>query len=164
MKICAICKQEKPPEDFAKSTQRKDGRGSYCKPCDNERKARWKAKDPDAVRKYHNEYRKQWVKDNRDKERQYQRRTDLKRKFGLTLEEYEALLEVQGGVCAICERPERYADPRTGHIRYLAVDHCHDSNEIRGLLCSYCNLGLGQLGDTEESLMKAVEYLRKSKC
>lgn len=74
----------------------------------------------------------------------------LKRFYGLSAEEYYALLEKQKGLCALCGvKP-------TGK---LVVDHCHKTGRIRGILCRKCNLGLGLLGDTAEFLAKAVAYL-----
>lgn len=78
----------------------------------------------------------------------------LKRDYNLDIEEYDVLLNQQGGVCAICLTPE------VG--RALAVDHDHRTGNVRGLLCFKCNRGLGQLGDSVEALERALLYLRKS--
>lgn len=80
----------------------------------------------------------------------------LRQSFGITLKEYNKILEEQNGLCAICER-------KCVSGKKLAVDHCHKTGKIRGLLCNACNLGIGKLGDSEESLLKALNYLRKSK-
>ena len=65
--------------------------------------------------------------------------------------EYKALLDKQGGVCAICrERPKGK----------LAVDHAHSTGKVRGLLCNFCNVGLGLFRDDERRLLAAVEYLK----
>jgi len=82
---------------------------------------------------------------------------DLKRrlkKFGVTLEEYNALLELQGGVCAICQGPPNGKDPDIYH-----VDHDHETGKLRGLLCSSCNNGLGCFRDNTDSIQKALAYL-----
>ena len=77
----------------------------------------------------------------------------LKRKYGITAKEYEALFKRQGGVCAICGRP-----PKT---RRLHVDHCHRTKVVRGLLCFRCNrLFVGQ--HTLETARKIVAYLEKA--
>ncbi len=78
----------------------------------------------------------------------------LRSKFDMSIEDYNTLLENQQGRCAICNR---HQDDLT---RRLAVDHCHQTNRIRGLLCTSCNSAIGILGDTTESLQKVVEYLR----
>lgn len=78
------------------------------------------------------------------------RRTRLKHRYGLTFEQHRAMFDSQGGRCALCK--EKTA---------VDVDHCHDTGKIRGLLCRGCNVGLGQLGDTVDGLLRAIEYLRK---
>ncbi len=82
------------------------------------------------------------------------RRTELLRKYNLTLEEYDNLLKKTGG-CQICGKSE--ADGVK-----LVVDHCHQTNKLRGILCRGCNASLGQLGDTLESIQNAIEYLENS--
>lgn len=84
-------------------------------------------------------YKKSWGKfgvDNWCKEccKEYNKEYILMRLYGLTLYEYEELSDLQGGLCAICRKP-----PQKNR---LAVDHCHDTGEIRGLLCSSCNQNL----------------------
>ena len=64
--------------------------------------------------------------------------------------DYDALLERQGGVCAICAKPSK---------KTLCVDHCHSTGTIRGLLCRKCNLGLGCLADDQAALIAALAYL-----
>lgn len=76
----------------------------------------------------------------------------LKRKFGITLDAYKQMSVKQKHVCAICHQPEL----KQG----LAVDHCHFNGRVRGLLCSYCNRGLGFFKDSILNLESAVNYLR----
>jgi hypothetical protein len=66
---------------------------------------------------------------------EYHRTYNLRRLYGMTVAEYEARLEAQGGVCALCHEPPR--------SRRLAVDHCHDTGKVRGLLHIECNRSLG---------------------
>lgn len=73
--------------------------------------------------------------------------------FGITIEDYEAMAEAQGGVCAICRKT-----CVTG--KSLAVDHCHATHKIRALLCGSCNRGLGMFNDDPNLLDVAVNYLR----
>lgn len=78
----------------------------------------------------------------------------LKKHYGISLDDYEKMFEKQNGVCAICGDPnmsERY--------KYLAVDHCHETGRIRGLLCDACNKALGGFKDSIDVLKSAVEYL-----
>ena len=76
----------------------------------------------------------------------------LRRKFGITLEDYEELLARQGGVCAVCSR-----EPTPGIS--LHVDHDHETGRIRGLLCFRCNNALGDLEDDPALLRAAARYL-----
>jgi hypothetical protein len=83
--------------------------------------------------------------------------SNLKRYYGMTRAQYDALLESQGGGCAICGREEdRQVD---GTSQLLAVDHDHESGEVRGLLCRQHNMMVGQSNDSPEALRKAADYL-----
>ena len=88
------------------------------------------------------------------------RNTVLKKVYGITLEDYNRMAERQGGVCAICKKPESAKGPH-GTARELAVDHCHDTGKIRGLLCSRCNTSIGNLTVSDGTLRRASAYLRK---
>lgn len=85
----------------------------------------------------------------------------LYKRFGLTPDEYEALHEAQGGVCAICGQPET----RTirGITSRLAVDHDHETGRIRGLLCYRCNYAIGSMQEDPELFSKAAEYLKEDR-
>lgn len=109
-------------------------------------------------------YMREYSKARRKNDPWHEFRNSLKRHYGITVEEYCAMHEAQNGVCAICGKPELSVDGRTGNVRRLAVDHCHESNKIRGLLCAMCNTGIGALGDDIANLLSAIEYLKKSKC
>jgi hypothetical protein len=78
------------------------------------------------------------------------------KKFGLTPEQYEQMNKDQNGLCAICHKPET-----TAKKERLAVDHDHETNAVRGLLCNKCNVGIGQFDDNMERLENAVDYLKK---
>lgn len=84
-------------------------------------------------------------------------RRELRVKYGLTSGEYDAMLTGQQGVCAICKRPPRE--------ERLAVDHCHTTGKIRGLLCPgfSCNTGLGHFAHSPELLEAAAAYLRRAR-
>jgi hypothetical protein len=84
----------------------------------------------------------------------------LKHEYGITLVEYEMLLAKQNGVCAICQQPEKTLDKKNNSLRRLAVDHCHTTSKIRGLLCFYCNTGIGKFGDNPQLIERAAEYVR----
>lgn len=78
----------------------------------------------------------------------------LKMRFGITVEDYTAILAAQGGVCKICGKTQN---------KRLAVDHCHVTGIIRGLLCANCNTGLGLFLDDPELLDKAIGYLNEER-
>lgn len=76
--------------------------------------------------------------------------------YGLTLEDYERMLDQQGGVCAICGT----SDPRHGRSRRFCVDHDHSTGRVRALLCANCNKALGLLADDPDRVRSAERYLR----
>ena len=87
------------------------------------------------------------------------RSTRLERTYGISLDEYKELHESQSGLCAICKQPERRVV--RGVKSCLAVDHDHNTNQVRGLLCFACNSSLGKFGDSIELLKSAIKYLEK---
>lgn len=82
----------------------------------------------------------------------------IKTRFGMTQEQFWQLYELQNGCCGLCEKPFQ-GFSRTD----LHIDHDHETNEIRGLLCMTCNVGLGMLGDTVNGIERALNYLRRDK-
>lgn len=99
------------------------------------------------------------IRYSKNKTRYKERR--LKYVYNLTLEEYSLLLQVQNYKCAICKSPESSKD-KSGNPQSFAVDHCHTTGRVRGLLCSNCNLALGLLKDSTTSLHNAIEYLKEN--
>lgn len=82
------------------------------------------------------------------------RNENLKRRYGITLADYQIMLTAQVGVCAVCENPPTERD------RFiLNVDHDHKSGRVRGLLCILCNTVLGKMNDSPALLRKAADYL-----
>jgi len=77
----------------------------------------------------------------------------MRRQYGISMAEFEALLKYQKGGCAICEKPIDALSRR------MNIDHCHETGKVRGILCTGCNTGLGHLGDNVEGLQKAMDYL-----
>jgi hypothetical protein len=78
--------------------------------------------------------------------------------YGLTADQYESMKSSQGSVCAICRQPERMT--YLGAVKKLAVDHCHKTGTIRGLLCHECNAMLGSAKDSVDTLAAAIAYLQ----
>ena len=88
--------------------------------------------------------------------RDYKRNDHLKRRYGITLDQWNEMFEDQKGCCAICKRHQSEINKR------LAVDHNHDTGEVRKLLCTNCNTALGLFYDNQDILLNAVEYLRST--
>lgn len=76
------------------------------------------------------------------------------KEYGLTVESYLEILNSQNNSCAICKEP--FINSKHTHI-----DHCHETNKVRGILCGSCNLGLGKFHDNPKYLLSAIEYLRR---
>jgi len=99
---------------------------------------------------------------NPDKYFKIKRTSELKRKYNLSLDDYDTMFIIQNGKCALCHQPERIKN-NDGSVRQLAVDHDHLTGKIRLLLCHDCNLALGLLKDNIELLDNAKQYLLKYK-
>lgn len=102
-------------------------------------------------RKKKSEYQKMWRAKNPLRSKGY----DLKKAHGLSLEAYAEMLVAQNAVCAICQKKDKH--------RSLAVDHCHTTGKVRGLLCTPCNQSLGKMGDSVDRLQSAIRYLEASR-
>lgn len=87
----------------------------------------------------------------------------LQRSYGITAEQYKEMFVVQDGKCAICHMEETRIDPRTKRVKYLHVDHCHETGKVRGLLCSGCNLALGAIKEDPSVAESMIKYI-KDKC
>jgi len=85
------------------------------------------------------------------------RKYDLKKRYGITLEDYERMLELQGGCCKICG-----CKSPGNKSKHFSVDHSHTTQEVRGLLCHHCNTGLGYFRDSREALSNAIIYLEEA--
>jgi hypothetical protein len=108
-----------------------------------ERAAQWRKDNPDRYKAAI----KKWQAENPDAIRH----NHYSKYYGISLERYAALVAAQNGVCAICSQPPGK--------RRLAVDHCHTTKAIRGLLCVNCNTAIGKLNDDPELLRRAIAYL-----
>lgn len=90
------------------------------------------------------------------------KKTKLKKLFGLSYDEYLHLKNTQNNLCLVCNMPESDIDKRTMLPRELSVDHCHTTGKVRGLLCKTCNLGLGYFKDSPQLLERALLYIKRS--
>ena len=86
------------------------------------------------------------------------RRLNLWKKYKLTIEDVELMIDNQGGGCAICGHSDRKSN-----TIFPCVDHCHDTGRVRGVLCQKCNAGIGLLGDDITTIERALEYLNRHK-
>lgn len=99
-----------------------------------------------------------WSVENRPA---YAREWLLRKKYGLSADAYQALLEGQGNLCASCREKEVFVNKKTGRLQELGVDHDHQTGEVRGLLCVGCNRGIGYFCDSPEKLRAAADYLER---
>jgi hypothetical protein len=100
---------------------------------------------------------RKWAKENPEDKYKIQRKHHLKRQYWITQQEYDSMLEAQGGRCAICKGSEP-----GGRFKNWHIDHCHKSTAVRSLLCADCNQMLGFAKDNVATLAAAIEYLRKT--
>jgi len=167
-KCCSICGEWKEYSSFTKHATMKDGYLKQCKECKRKqekekRKKRNEMSEEErlAARAKDKKKYKNIISDERrnQKRKQTMRSLYLRRKYGITIEQYEDMHQTQEGRCGICSIEEQEA-PR----KILNVDHCHETGVVRGLLCDRCNLGIGILGDNLNSVQRALDYLQRSTC
>jgi hypothetical protein len=160
MKRCKSCGLEKPLNDFYRSAGMRDGHRNDCKACNLEEKRQRYLADPATAKARV----KRWQQENPERLNAYRRARrlepevkrreragHLKRKYGISIEQYEVMLDAQEGTCAICKR-------LPGDIS-LHVDHDHSSGAIRGLLCFPCNNALADFREDRQLLSEAADYL-----
>jgi hypothetical protein len=124
-----------PLDNFHKQSTGKHGRNARCRVCVTQAQLDREKNNPQTIRRRRNSH--------------------YLREYGITLDQYDSMLQKQNGVCGICHKPE----PRSEH---LSVDHCHITGEVRGLLCSRCNMVLGMFLDSPALLKSAITYLENA--
>lgn len=137
-KTCTRCKVPKPVLEFGRDRSRGDGLTARCLVCQAVVGAEWRANNLERSRE---------ITRNAARRHRY-------KALGITEDDWQAMFEAQGGVCAICKGTQPVENKR------LAADHCHDSGKVRGLLCTACNVALGGFQDRIDLLEAAVAYLR----
>lgn len=159
MKKCSKCFIDKDTTEFHRHSGTKDGLQPDCKECKKGYRKKWYEANRGAVLAKNKEWlaknpghSREWYRNNKQIARNWQ----LNRDFGISLDQYNKMLQDQSSKCKICnvsqdETPKNFA-----------VDHCHLTNKIRGLLCQNCNLGIGYFRDNHEILNKALKYLKES--
>lgn len=141
MKICKICLKEKRLEEFYKHRKYSDGYRTYCKSC---------SKKYEQIRYFKlKSIGSKYIKNKQETTRIY----SYKKKFGISIEQYDDILKSQNYSCAICEIHESV------HKTKLHIDHNHKTGEIRGLLCDLCNRFLINKQTDPEIFLKAAKYL-----
>jgi len=136
IKFCKSCRQDKPLTEFHYSYKNKAKNKAYpdtlCKVCKTIQT-------------------KTWFQANREKAIRYNTKSKLKNRYGMEIEQYDLMVVAQNNLCAICNQPQAR--------RNLAVDHCHQTNRVRGLLCDKCNLALGLINDNLDVVESIKRYL-----
>mgnify|MGYP001563191511 CR=1 FL=1 len=140
MKLCITCKIK---EVYAP-------RYSYCRECQSILVKKWRKDNIEYVKE------KAKIKYINKSTPESRRRNKYLTRYGITLEEFKKMENEQMGLCAICQRPP------VRHKKVLCVDHCHETEKVRGLLCDDCNNLLGRAKDNPMILISAVVYLLDS--
>ena len=138
LKFCLKCKESKLSIDFGRDNRQTDNKAIYCRECKN------KVSIPPLTKKEIKDKRRRVGKSFMEK-RDYLT-------YGITIEKYDEMFELQKGKCAICEEIQI-----TGKV--LAIDHCHTTGKVRGLLCQTCNTGIAMFKDNIKILKMAIKYL-----
>jgi hypothetical protein len=136
VRTCTECGQTKPLSEFGKQKMGRDGQRPDCKECARARARRYREREGVKERVAYNS------------------RIRRLREFGLTPDDYRQMLANQDGRCAICRLPAE--ENRHG---VLCIDHCAVTNQVRGLLCDSCNLGIGYFLDSPTYLRRAALYV-----
>lgn len=143
-KFCTKCLEIKPKSEFYRNSRAKDGLQWTCRPCTNAVNDHWaKTHEHDAKRIASGAAR----------------RAHVKRKYGLSREEYERRVDEAGGLCEVCKQPERQTRGTDGKVWELCVDHDHMTGEVRGLLCHDCNSAIARCRDDSARLRALADYL-----
>lgn len=135
-RICKICKEIFPITNFYMVGGKKDYkvRSTMCKKCFVACTTKYKLK-------------------NKEKYKLLDLKGQLKRKYGISLNDYKNLVKKSNNKCAICKNKI--------NKKTLVLDHCHFTKKVRNILCRNCNLGLGSFKDNPTTLSNAIKYLKK---
>jgi hypothetical protein len=141
--------------EFYRNKRYKDGFSYECKEC---RKIYLKKR-----KSYDSASRKDYYEAVKHTEEYYYtyRNRHLKHKYGISINDYNNMVEEQGSSCAICSQKFDLSDQHVERKHSLVVDHCHKTGVVRGLLCDKCNRGLGYFKDSPSFLKEAIRYLNE---
>lgn len=144
-KRCGTCGKTKSLADFNRYEKNKvDGRQPRCRECQQKSNVAWREKNRERSRARARE----WNRANPEAAAEHH----YKARYGITWAQYDAMFTQQGGLCAICRR-----ECPSGNR--LAVDHDHSTGQVRALLCTPCNQGLGRFHDDMGLMERAIQYL-----
>ncbi len=137
-KLCVKCDKELDDSQFrmTKQKNRNPRLSSWCIPCTNN-------------------YNAKYYTENKSDIDYYNKNAFFTKKYGMTVEEVDYQISVRDNKCDICGQESDH------RFKKLNVDHCHETNVVRGLLCFSCNVMIGQSKDNPEVLRKAADYLEK---
>lgn len=153
-KTCVKCGLDKPIIEFTPSKAMRAGSLTRCKTCVNVKHGGWRARSRNGAGN-----QRARVPMNKEKLKAQWKRRRLRAKYNLTVTDRQLMLAAQEFRCAICEEP---FDLEKGTMHNVAhIDHNHTTGQIRGILCSKCNFGIGQFRENCLILVKAIEYLKK---
>lgn len=155
-RMCARCNLAKDPGDFHKRAKRPDGLHPWCKSCCRDYNREYLLR-PEA-----REQRLAWRRANET----YDREARVLYLYGISAEQYDALLRDQNDSCGICEATEPGGRWNTWHVDH---DHTHCPGKrgcevcVRGLLCNGCNLAIGYLRDDPKIIAAAAAYVQRTR-
>ena len=147
-KFCPACKETKPRVEFNKSSFTLHGLSVYCKPCSVTRHETWRKNNLKKAAADSKKWREANPRSSKDH--------SLRARYGVPLGWYEETLQAQEGKCACCR------SNKPGGRGDFHVDHCHNTNDVRGLLCHSCNIGIGNFDHDINRLKLAIEYLTRT--
>lgn len=155
-KVCCHCNQEKNIYQFADANncgKGGDGHAHYCRDCSNILTPREKSAIVTRL----------WRKNNKERHDTPHKDRNLKKTYGISLEQYNAMLAAQNSVCAVCGEASVMTRKSDGRLHSLCVDHDHETGEIRALLCARCNTLLELIEQNPRRLAALEKYLRQHK-
>lgn len=145
LRKCSKCGIVKSADRFSGTKSK-----SYCKDCVNVYgRAHYRRNAEKSKAKA-----TKWKEEHRDRAKYIRWRCQLKLLYGITIEKYEEMLKDQNGLCYICNKQET----RKGRLN-LSVDHNHTTKQIRKLVCSKCNVGIGMFNEDPLLLRKTADYI-----
>lgn len=167
-RLCKKCGIQKPVSEFHRNIKDMTyGCQSRCKVCKNAENTAWRRKNPDkraaskarsyaanrdTILQQQKKARGKHSDAQKSRLREHRLLHNLSKRYGLTIEEFDALVLRHGGCCGICGKSKKR----------MVVDHDHKTNLVRGLLCVSCNVGLGLMGDSINGLRRSIAYLNNA--